>query len=359
MRVLQAIETQQIRWFDLGVMLEAETEVLDSHGQKRQRDAGAAGREDPPAGGTCRNQCCECCGSPMEQNRPRDPVVAVEYRHRCNREPLCASCTHYEWGVDLRDRRWWLLTLNAMTVVPRTVARIERPLLATCCICMGTLGTEHDNPERPASISHGRPEGWTTCSSCTFTRVDLGGGRFYWQHSCPNDRPPRTHSRSGREGLRVGANNGCAIEGTVGNGMAQSDPTLDSGGPPLATRSDGNPCAIGLDGTSAVAELPSTSQRLPDCMECWLDAGRHRCPSCGKRPLCGSCLRRHACFPEIDTIASGERKVMCSRASAPQHLGEAGKVLPPECLTVNKGRTWGAPLFCGPRRQARTRCGHR
>ena len=68
MRVLQAIETQQIRWFDLGVMLEAETEVLDSHGQKRQRDAGAAGREDPPAGGTCRNQCCECCGSPMEQN---------------------------------------------------------------------------------------------------------------------------------------------------------------------------------------------------------------------------------------------------------------------------------------------------
>ena len=223
MRVLQAIETQQIRWFDLGVMLEAETEVLDSHGQKRQRDAGAVGREDPPAGRTCRNQCCECCGSPMEQNRPRDPVVAVEYRHRCNREPLCASCTHYEWGVDLRDRRWWLLTLNAMTVVPRTVARIERPLLATCCICMGTLGTEHDNPERPESISHGRPEGWTTCSSCTFTRVDLGGGRFYWQHSCPNDRPPRTHSRSGREGLRVGANNGCAIEGTVGNGMAQSD----------------------------------------------------------------------------------------------------------------------------------------
>ena len=68
MRVLQAIETQQIRWFDLGVMLEAETEVLDSPGQKRQRDGGAAGREDPPAGGTCRNQCCECCGSPMEQN---------------------------------------------------------------------------------------------------------------------------------------------------------------------------------------------------------------------------------------------------------------------------------------------------
>ena len=105
---------------------------------------------------------------------------------------------------------------------------VQRPLvvnrcLATCCICMGTLGTEHDNPEKPESISHGRPEGWTTCSSCTFTRVDLGGGRFYWQHSCPNDRPPRTHSRSGREGLRVGANNGCAIEGTVGNGMAQSD----------------------------------------------------------------------------------------------------------------------------------------
>ena len=68
MRVLQAIETQQIRWFDLGVMLEAETEVLDSPGQKRQGDGGAAGREDPPAGGTCRNQCCECCGSPMEQN---------------------------------------------------------------------------------------------------------------------------------------------------------------------------------------------------------------------------------------------------------------------------------------------------
>ena len=136
-----------------------------------------------------------------------------------------------------------------------------------------------------------------------------------------------------------------------GNGVAKSDATLDSGGPPLVTRSDGNPCAIGLDGTGAVAELPSTSQRLPDCTECWLDAGRHRCPSCGKRPLCGSCLRRHACFPEIDTIASGERKVMCSRASAPQHLGEAGKVLPPECLTVNKGERnvesasvlWAAP----------------
>ena len=210
----------------------------------------------------------------MEQNRPRDLVVAVEYCHRCNREPLCASCTNYEWGVDLRDRRWWLLTLNAMTVVPRTVARIERALRATCCICMGILGTEHDNPERPESISHGRPEGWTTCSSCTFTRVDLGGGCFYWQHSCPNDRPPRTHSRSGREGLRVGANNGCAIEGTVGNGMAQSDPTLDSGGPPLATRSDGNPCAIGLDGTGAVAELPSTSQRPSGCTEAKWSGGR-------------------------------------------------------------------------------------
>jgi len=145
-------------------------------------------RRGVPRGGTSLNRRCACCSSAMEQNGAGDPVVAVEYCHRCDLEPLCAACSNYEFGLpEPRDMRWARLTLAAANAFPRTVDGIERPLQATCCRCLGVLGQEHISPEQPLPISCGRPEGWTACDQCRFNLVRLKGGRFFWRHSCTRD----------------------------------------------------------------------------------------------------------------------------------------------------------------------------
>ena len=136
-------------------------------------------------GGTSPNRPCACCGSAMEPNRATGPSAAIEYCHRCGREPLCACCSNFEFGwPPAIDMRWARLTFTAANAFPRTVAGVERVRLVTCCHCMGELGQEHEDPEQPLPITHGRPEGWRLCSQCVITMIRHGNGMRTWRHSC-------------------------------------------------------------------------------------------------------------------------------------------------------------------------------
>ena len=135
--------------------------------------------------GTSQNRPCARCGSAMEPNRATGPSAAIEYCHRCGREPLCACCSNFEFGwPPAIDMRWARLTFTAANAFPRTVVGVERVRLVTCCHCMGELGQEHEDPEQPLPITHGRPEGWRLCSQCVITMITHGDGMRTWRHSC-------------------------------------------------------------------------------------------------------------------------------------------------------------------------------
>ena len=62
--------------------------------------------------------------------------------------------------------------------------RRERSPVVTCCHCMGELGQEHEDPEQPLPITHGRPEGWRVCSQCVSIILRHDDWRRTWRYSC-------------------------------------------------------------------------------------------------------------------------------------------------------------------------------
>ena len=197
-------------------------EDLDG-GLPRKRPTRTGGNEIK--GGTSPNRPCGCCGSAMEPNRATGPSAAIEYCHRCGREPLCASCSNFEFGWSPAiDMRWARLTFAAANAFPRTVAGVERVQLVTCCHCMGELGEEHEDPEQPLPITHGRPEGWRLCSQCVITMIRHGDGMRTWRHSCT--RGGSQHAQTPGD---VTARHGQALgrDSPAGDGAIDASPTAE------------------------------------------------------------------------------------------------------------------------------------